>query len=273
MFGESGITVRYLDAVLRKDTDENGNERWHIIRKLNPGDHVAFVRLEHKNGRPVLDTIHNVTEGVSFRREYDDVYSISVSPLVNVDSAGKKVTVKPEEYKHIPSFLPKKNNYCDIGSDHFTFSFRVNIPKRDVRGGGPHSTSGMDNQSSEIDPDAYQDMEECLFGIYTNGRLILNKSNMTIRQMASFNRDEHPSLYRRWQKIYELATKVARIAQIANREVVEVDFYKNNKSDSFAKWNNPEYFFVNSHLRIVFEGDEAQSLLRDVSATNHLVAA
>lgn len=189
--------------------------------------------------------------------------------LVKLEDDGKKkVPVTAEEYDHSPKYLPKKIAYCDIGSDQYCFSFRIDIPKREtIGGGGPNSKTGIDNRSSEIDPDAYQEMAESLFGIYSNGKLILNKNNAIILQIASFNREEHPSFYRRWISIYDKATKVARQSHVTQQELLEVDYYKNNKTDSNEKYGTPEQCFVNSHLKIIFESDEAQALLDDVNQT------
>ncbi len=260
--------------VLEEHIDKDGNKSWKIIRNFNPGDHANFVKLEYSNGKPVLDAIHNVTGGVCLRREGDNTYTIDISPLVRLEDDGKKkVPVTAEEYRHVKEFLPKKIAFCDIGSDNYCFSFRINIPKREISGsGGPNSKAGIDNRSSEIDPDAYQEMAEALFGIYSNGKLILNKNNATILQMASFNREEHPSFYSRWISIYEKATKIARQSHVTQQELLEVDYYKSKKTDSNEKYGTPEQCFVNSHLRIVFESDEALALLNDVNQTKQTPA-
>ncbi|RTK95537.1 MAG: hypothetical protein EKK64_06860 [Neisseriaceae bacterium] len=251
--------------VLEKVTDAEGNESWKIIRELKPGEHKNFVKFEFPNGQPVLDPIFNVIGGMDLKNQYDNIYSFSISPLIKEEKDGKKRQIKEDEYQHRPSFLPKKSIYCDIDSNRYRFAFKVNIPKREYGGGGgPASKTGMDNNSSEIDYDAYQEMEPNLYGIYSNGRLILNKNNSTIIQLASFAREAHPALYRRWNNLYEKATKVARQAQISSQKILEVSFYKNCRNEFEQMYGNAEAYYVNSHLGIIFDSEEAQKLIKDV---------
>jgi hypothetical protein len=263
-----GASVDRTINVLKEVADSEGNKSWKIIRTLEPGDHVNFVKLEYGNGKPVLDAIFNVTPGVDFRLEYDNVYSISVSPLIRIDENGKKSLISVDEYKHLKQYLPKKNYHCDIGVDKYNFTFRVLIPKRPGGHGGPNSEKGMENRTSEIDHEAYQEFEPDLFGVYSNGRLVLNKNNTTILQMASFNYDMHPSLYRKWLSIYEKATKVARRAHILHQEYLEIDFNKTKKEEGQNKFGSSEQLNANSHLMAVFESEEALSLLNDVKKIN-----
>lgn len=264
---DNKIPAERLIHALEEQIDKDGNKSWKIIRHLNPGDHRSFIKLEFSNGKSVDDAIHNIEGGVDLKCQYDNIYSLTVSPLIKIEN-NKKIPIDEDEYEHSTKFLPKKYASCDIGADNYQFSFRIGIPKREIcRGGGPNSKTGVDNRSAEIDFDAYQEMEKALFGIYSNGRLVLNKSNPTIFQMASFNREEFPSLYTRWMIIYEKAMKVARSAHVALQDLVEIEFCKTNRIDAESKYGNADQFFVNSHLKIIFENDEAQQLLNDVNKT------
>jgi hypothetical protein len=134
--------------VLEEHIDKDGNKSWKIIRNFKPGDHANFVKLEYSNGKPVLDSIHNVIGGVCLRHEGENSYTIDISPLVKLEDDGKKkVPVTAEEYDHSPKYLPKKIAYCDIGSDQYCFSFRIDIPKRETIGGGRSKFQDWHRQS------------------------------------------------------------------------------------------------------------------------------
>lgn len=222
--------------------------------------------FEFINGKPVDEAIHEVSEGVKIEHLQDNVYSLSVSPLVKKEN-GKMIQVSEKEYEHQPWFLPKKCCYCCIGSDKYSFTFRVAIPKRSFGGGGGKSSQvGQDKKTNNETLDVYQELASGLWGMYSNSRLLLNKKQPLIRDIASFNREKHPSLYKRWKEAYAKASKIA-IGAHAHASHAEIDYAKKVRMEFDEQFGAPESWFINTHLDVFFRSDEIQNLLADVRKT------
>lgn len=264
-----------IDVVSLEEINSNGKIKEKIIRDIDPGQHKSLVELRYKNGKPFLEKMFNISEGVIFNHISENKYSLSVERLMKINSDGTKSLISPEEYKHTKDFSPKNRTYCDTASGNkYRFTFDINIPTREitVSSGGRRIAMSVNNDYLDIDEEIYQSFEESLIGIYNNGKLILNKNNSVIIQMATFDMHQHSALYNRWLAIYENAKKIARKAHIKHQESLEIDFRRVQKDHLEKKYGTAEKFFVNSHLEIFFESAEALSLLNDVSCIRRKAA-
>lgn len=250
--------------------DVNGKPT--ILRNLKPGEYRNLVRLEYNglDGKPVVETLTNITDGVSLEKVGENMYNLHVSPLIKIEN-GKKSPITAEQYSHEShpngdKCIPKKHNYCDVGSARYQFTFYVDTPFRTANSVKRPQKGKSDKIGDNMSDENYAIFGPGLYGVYDKGILKLNKENAVIREMASFNPSEHPALWKKWLEIY---TEASRMARIGDSDLANIDirgFIKKIEPDFVKSFDSPERWFVNNYLKVFFESKEAADFREKIKA-------